>query len=612
MKKKNIRIEYSGILILLLIAGIYFTGSAQEINFIANADRVMRAGEQFQLVYSVDHSIDEFTPPDFKEFRYLGGPMQSSSTSINMVNGKTTRVSNYTFTYYLQAPSNPGTYRIEAATAKYKRTTVQSNFLEIEIVGASQNTTSTQSSVNQQGKANEAAKTGNDLYVRLETDKRTVYQGEQVTAWVKLYTKLNVVNIEDLKFPDYVGFYKQDIDIPQLKSLEREKVGDDIYGTGVFSKVILFPQRSGELVIEPLDMTVVVQDQTQRRSRSMLDDFFGPQYDQKRVVLKSKPVTIKVKPLPANKPADFSGAVGQFTIQASANTLETVTNDAITFKVSITGKGNIKLLKDLSTQFPPTFDVFEPVKNIKLDNTTSGRSGTVSFEYTAIPRHAGNFKIAPFKLNYFDPVAGRYKTISSQDFDIAVAKGDGDSTSVVVGNLSKEDIQLLGSDIRYIHPDSKLRPIGKYIFGRTSFYLFYIFSFLLFALFLLIRREQIRRSADAVKYRNRKAGKIAGRRLKVVRKILSSDNKEAFFEELGKALWSYISDKLSISVSDLSKQQVSIEFEKRGIDSELREQFFAVTDTCEYARFAPGGGDSELRDIYQKASTLINKLDQKL
>jgi hypothetical protein len=585
---------------------------AQDIEFLARAERVMRTGEQFQLVYSVNQNIDNFRPPDFGEFQYLGGPMQSSSTSVNIINGKTTRTSTNTFTYYLQAPSEPGKYKIEPAAATFKRNPVQSNQLEIEVVGPSQGTSPTTTQNSDQEKYALQAAGSEDLYVRLEIDKSSVYQGELINARIKLYTKVPVVSIEDLKIPDFVGFYKQDVDRPPLKSLQREKVGNEIYNTGVIMMTILFPQKSGSITIGPLEMNVVVQEQTRRQSRGLLDDFFGPQYNHKRITLKSKPVTIEVKPLPVNRPAEFSGAVGQFAIKASASSNEITTNDAITFKVIISGKGNIKLLEKINTQFPPAFDVFDPVKKVTLDNNTNGQSGSVSYEYTAIPRHAGTFQVPPFILNYFDPATGSFKSISSSEFDITVAKGEGDSTTVAMSNLSKEDIQLLGSDIRYIHPVTSLRPRGFYILGNPYFYLVYLVAFLSFIIVLLIRREQIKRSANAVKYRNRKAGKIAGKRLKSARKVLKSNNKEAFYEELGRALWNYVSDKLSIPVSQLSRERVAAEFDSRALETGMKDNFFTVIDTCEYARFAPGTGDSGMKDMYDKAVRLINKLDQKL
>lgn len=609
------RITYKYLSTFILVGIIYltqaFTVIAQDISFKASAPQVMRTGEQFQLEYTINANVDEFTPPNFDEFRFLGGPSQGSSTSISMVNGKTTRVSTYTFSYYLQAPAAAGTYTLQPALAKFKKKEVNSNSLTIEVVGSTQSSSSS-SATNQQPASSASNSSGNNLYIRLEVDKRSAYVGEQITAWIKLYTQVNVVNIDQFNPPNYIGFYQQEIEIPPLRSLEREKVGDDIYHTGVLKKVILYPQRSGEITIDPFDLTVVVQKQTRRRSQSIFDQMMGPQYDQSKINLKSKPVKLTIKPLPPNQPADFNGAVGKFQISASTNETEVTTNDAVTIKVNISGRGNVRLMEDVKTKFPPTFDVFEPTKKVRIDESNQGRSGVVSYEYTAIPRHAGNFKISPFTMSYFDPSAKSYKTIQTRDFDIFVAKGTGDSASVMVSNLSKSDVELLGSDIRYIETSTVLRAKAFYLFGSRWSYIIYFGSLLIFVTILVVRREQMRRSANAVKYRNRKAGKTASKRLKAAHKILHSEKKELFFEELGRAMWGFLSDKLNIPLSELSKERVLNEFEKQKIEKETVDKFFEIADTCEFARFAPGGRDSEMPELYSKAAKIISTLNQKL
>lgn len=612
--KNKITYAYVRGLILLGLLTVFsgFEAGAQDISFKANAPKVLRAGEQFQLEYTVNANVDEFEPPDFGEFRFLGGPSQGSSTSINIVNGRTTRVSTYSFSYYLQAPSKAGTYALEPAVAKVRKKEISSNALTIEVVGASQSAGSSASSGSQQSTQSAPTADGNDLFVRLEVDKHSAYVGEQITAWIKLYTQVNVVNLDPFNPPNYVGFYKQEIETPPLRSLEREKVGDDIYYTGVLTKVLLYPQRSGEITIDPFDLTVVVQKQTRRRPQSIFDQMMGPQYDHSRINLKSKPVKLNIKPLPPNQPPDFNGAVGKFQIQASVNETQVSTNDAVTLKVNISGRGNVRLMEDLKTKFPPTFDVFEPSKKVHIDKSNQGRSGTVTYEYTAIPRHAGNFKLSPFSMSYFDPAAGSYKTIQTNGFDILVAKGEGDSTSVMISNLSKSDVELLGSDIRYIETSTVLRTKAFYLFGSRWLYAIYLGSVLLFITILIIRREQMKLSANAVKYRNRKAGKTASKRLKAAHKILHSENKELFFEELGKAMWGFLSDKLNIPLSELSKERVLEEFKKQAIEEEVVNRFFNIADTCEFARFAPGGRDSEMPGLYSQAAKIISTLNQKL
>ncbi|MGD2035373.1 MAG: BatD family protein, partial [Bacteroidales bacterium] len=589
-------------------------GWAQDISFTAAAPKVLRAGEQFQLVYTINRNVDNFFPPEFGEFRFLGGPSTGSSTSISMVNGKTTRTSTFSYTYYLQAPSNAGKYTIGAATATYKKDNVSSNALEIEIVSSGQSGNVQSKSSNTQGQPGAASETaaGDDIFLCLVTDKNTAYVGEQITAWIKIYTKLRITGLDQrFKGPDFIGFYQQDVEIPPF-SLEREKVGDDIYYAGVLKKVILYPQKSGKITIDPFEVLVEVQKQSKRRSLSIFDEFFGQQYDRSRINLRSKPVRFTIKQLPYPRPDDFGGAVGKFGIQASANESAVSTNDAITFKVVVSGRGNLKLIDDVNPDFPPAFDVFEPIKKVRIDNTSDGKSGKLSLEYTVIPRHAGDFKIPPFSLSYFNPAIAGYENIKTRDFDITVLKSDDDSTTVISGNLSKEDIELLGSDIRYITVKTNLKKGGHYIFGSKWFFALYVIVLILFILILILRKEQIKRTANIVRYKNRKAKKVAAKRLRKARALMKRNRKEEFYEEIGRALWNYLSDKLSIQVSDLSKEKAKEKLVSLTIEEQLINEFFDLVDTCEFARFAPGKADTDLQNLYNSASKTISRLDQKL
>jgi hypothetical protein len=323
-------------------------------------------------------------------------------------------------------------------------------------------------------------------------------------------------------------------------------------------------------------------------------------------------LSTNIKPLPGNQPAGFSGAVGKFQINGNANLLNVKTNDAITFTVIVSGKGNLKLIDNIQSDIPASFDVFDPVRKTQLDNGSMGKSGKVTFEYTIIPRHAGNFTVPPFTLVYFDPDNEKYNTISTQAFDITVDKGDGDSTSVMTGNLSKEDIELLGSDIRFIATETDLHPRSKFIFGSIGFYSIYIISILAFIIILIVRKERLKHSADIARYRNRKAGRIANKRLKKAHQLLKTNQKKEFYDELEQALWVYLSDKLQIKFSELSKERAEEEFIKRGVPDSLIQDFFKLVNSCEYARYAPGGMESEMSDLLNQSAKILNNLDQSL
>ncbi|MCG8685563.1 MAG: BatD family protein, partial [Desulfobacterales bacterium] len=328
MKQK---LKHIGVLSLLVINLIGLKG--QDVTFTANAPKYLRQGEQFNLTYTTNKSVKNLKAPNLNDFQYLGGPATGSSTSIQVVNGQTTRTASYTYTFYLRAAKS-GTFNIAPATAEYGGKTITSNSLSVEVVGSgnqqqgggsssgSGNTSTPSASGNTQS-------SGEDLFVRLHMDKRTAYVGEQVTAWVKIYTKVNLSAVDDqFGGPDMTGFFKQPVDVPPLRQLEREKVGNELYHSGLVYKVILYPQKTGEITIPSFEYKVGVQQQTNQQ-RSIFDDFFGSSYRTVQVDLKSKPVKMKILPLPANgRPADFSGAVGNFSVSSSVNTNELVTNDA--------------------------------------------------------------------------------------------------------------------------------------------------------------------------------------------------------------------------------------------------------------------------------------------
>lgn len=604
--------------VLLFIITVFSTQGifGQELSFTADAPRVVRAGEQIQIEFSVNQDVDDFSPPDFGNFKYLGGPSTGSSTSIQYVNNKMTKTSSYTFSYYIQAPNSPGKYHLNPATAVYKKSQVQSNSLDIEVVGQSQGASGSSGTTNANASAgnqnqDDVASGGDDIFVRLETDKKTAYVGEQIVAWVKIYSKNNNISQIDNQFkgPNYTGFYKQDVEIPNLNSLQREKVGNDIYGTGILRKVILYPQKNGDITIEPFDLLVIIQKQSRRQTRSIFDDFFGTPYEQARINLQSKPVRIHVKSLPENQPSDFSGAVGKFDIYASANKTEAKTNDAITFKVKISGKGNIKLIEDIKTNFPTDFDAFDPIVKTTVDEGTYGTTGSKSFEFTIIPRHPGQYTISPFTFSYFDLSSGTFKTLATQSFQLNILKGDVDSNTVVVSNLSKEDVKMLGVDIRYIETSTMLHRKNDFIFGSLWFNFLYVLLTVAFFVILWIRRDRIRQSNDIAQARNKKAGKVAWKRLKSARTAMKNSQRELFYDEIARALMGYLSDKLSIPLSELTKDRAYDELTIRSIDNESIDKFFSLTEFCEYARFAPGAKDSDMTHMMEEAESIINKLE---
>ena len=603
-------------IIIILFVNIFalLTNEAQDIKFTATAvPKVLRVGEQFQLVYEINKDVSELQIPELNDFQLLGGPSTSSSSSIQIINGKTTRSSKYTYTYYLSALKD-GIYTIAPATAKIKKDTYKSNAVKIEVIkGKSSTSQTTPSTASPAAKSSSNVDThaGEDLFIRLLVDKKNAYIGEQIIAWIKIYSKINITQIDpNFKAPEFTGFYQQPFEIPPLRALERENVNGEIYGTGILRKIVLYPQKSGEIIIQPFDIDVAYQKQVKRKSRSIFDDFFGPTVQNVPVKLKSKAVKLNIKSLPASMPSSFTGAVGNFRMSASINKTQVKTNDAVTLKVNISGKGNIKLIDEMEFEFPPALETFKPIVKTKQDNVLEGSQ---SFEYTIIPRYAGDFKIGPSEFTYFNPSTRSYKILKSQEFNISVAKGEEDTTTVVISGLSKEDVKLLSSDIIFIkNKPFNLTPKNKFIFGSTRFYAMYLISLMLFLLIILFRRKRIKRNANIKLVKNRRANKFARKRLKKASGFMRQNNRKTFYDEVLKAMWGYLSDKLNIPIADLSKDTSREALIRNKINDNLMNKFYDIIDSCEYARYSPGDESSEMQKLYNDAIKTIIKLQQKL
>lgn len=603
----------------LMLVGLAQVANADDVSFTANAPRAVEVGEQFRLQFVLNAKGSNFNEPEISDFQVLSGPNTSTSSSIQWVNGNMSQSVSNTYTFILMAEKE-GTFTIPSATIKAGGKTYQSAPIKIEVVaGSSQNAGAgaSQQGGGQAGSSAPAAVnnpelSGDDLFVAINVDRKHLYQGQYLVAEVKLYTKKDVAGFDDVKFPPFTGFWSSDLDSPQQIMLERENVNGQIYNTGLLKKVLLMPQRSGELTIDPME--IIVLTRTRVRSNNPFDDFFGGSYRTAQNKLSSKPVKITVDPMPAGKPADFSGGVGSFTMNASVDKTEVKANEAVTLKVKISGTGNLKFINSLKVDFPPDLDVYDPktTQNIKTD--AGGMSGTVTFEYLFIPRYAGSYRIAPITFSYFDTKTKTYKTLKSEDFTINVEKGDGDAetSSGVVQALTKEDVKFIGKDIRYIKPVQKLDHKQKLLYGTTAFYCWYVVPMLLFVAIILFRLAQIKQNANMAAVKNRKANKVSKKRLRQALKYMKQGQESQFYDELLKAIWGYLSDKLSIPVANLSKDNVADILASHAVDSQLVDELMDLLNSCEFARYAPSAVSGGMDEIFHKADKTISKLDQKV
>ena len=600
------------ILLILLLVG--YGASADNIRFTMEAPEAVAVGDQFRLSFTLNESGSDLQLPDLSNFDLLMGPSTSQSSSFQMINGKTTQSTSFSYIFVLRAKKE-GKFTIRPASIKVDGKTYESNSLDIQVVkGQPQQQ---QSSAAQQGsQAQEATPTGNiskeNLFVRLSLDKSSVSKGEQIRATVKLYISQNVPlnGFDEVKLPSYEGFWTKEIDVPQQVNFTREVYNGKIYQVGILKKTILFPQQTGNIKIDPFEITCLVRQKV-RQQQGLFDDFF----DNYRVVkakVVSDPITVNVKDLP-NQPANYSGAVGNFNFTGALDKTDIKSNEAVTLKLTVNGSGNLTLINPPKIELPEDFEAYEPKTNQNTVANDNGLSGSVSFEYLFIPRFAGNFKIPAIEFVYFNPSTRQYETRSTQAFTLNVQKGSDDQNAAVVNSYSKEGVKMIGKDIRFIKQNtSELQPKGSSFYGTLGFYSVYGLSLLAFSLVYVVNRKKIKESANLALVRNKRANKIALKRLKAAAGHMKNNKAELFYESVIKALWGYLSDKLSIPVADLNRERASANLLKRGIDQVVVDELMRLIDDCEFARFAPAAYSGTMKEMYDGAAKVMDIFEKQI
>lgn len=603
------------IFLLFTILAAWQVKAADKVRFVAEAADVVVSGDQVRLVFTVNsQDIKDFRAPSIKGFDVLMGPSRSQQSSIQIINGKRTSSSSTAFTYILLAGS-PGTYTIPAASVEVNGEKVFSNAISIKVLPQDQ--TSGNSGNNGGGSASSSRSqaagsriSANDLFITATASKTTVHEQEAILLTYKVYT---VVNLRQLygKMPDLKGFHTQEVELPQQKTFTLEHYKGRNYNTTVWSQYVLFPQQTGKLEIPSITFDGVVAQQTV--SDDPFDAFFnGGGYVEVKKKITTPKVVINVQPLPA-KPAGFSGAVGEFKLASSINATDVKTNDAVTIKLTLSGTGNMKLIGTPEVKFPQDFEIYDPKVTDDYKLTNSGLTGTKTFEYLAIPRHAGNFTIPAVEFTYFDLKSNSYKTLKTEAYNLKVAKGQGNADQVISDFTNKESVKMLGKDIRFIKlGDSSLRPKGDFFFGTVEYYLCYLIPLLLFVVFAVIYRQKALENANVAKVKTKKANKVATRRMKLAGKLLAENKKNEFYDEVLKALWGYISDKLSILVSQLSKDNIEAELTNYGVQEALIAEFIGVLNECEYARYAPGNENEAMDKVYSASVEVISKMENSI
>lgn len=603
------------IFFLLLILTTVHAWADNKATLTADAPDVVVSGDQFRLTFTVNtQKVKDFRAPSItKGFDVLMGPSRSQQSSTQIINGKVSSSSSITYTYILMA-GDAGTYTIPAASIEANGEKIFSNAVTIKVLPPDQSASGSKGSQKSSAQAgNQAASgriTSNDLFITATASKTTVHEQEAILLTYKVYT---LVNLRQLfgKMPDLKGFHTQEIELPQQKTFSLEHYKGRNYNTTVWSQYVLFPQQTGKLEIPSITFEGVVAIQTV--SDDPFDAFFnGGGYQEVKKKIVTPKLTINVQPLPS-KPANFSGGVGEFTLASSINAKDVKTNDAVTIKLTISGSGNMKLISTPEVKFPEDFEVYDPKVTNNFEASRAGLSGTQTIEYLAIPRHAGNFTIPPVEFTYFDLKSNSYKTLKTEAYNINVAKGQGNADQVIADFTNKENVKVLGQDIRFIKlGDTKLMPKGDVFFGTVGYYLWYIIPFVLFVGLVVFFRKQAAENANVAKVKTKKANKVATKRMKLAGKLLAENRKNEFYDEVLKALWGYISDKLSIPVSQLSKDNIEAELAKYGVADDVIKDFINALNECEFARYAPGDENEAMDKVYTTSVEAISKMENSI
>jgi len=610
------------------MASLTYAGGA--VNFNASAKSIVEVGERFQIYYSVNADGSNFRAPDFGSLSVLSGPNRSSSSSIQFVNGKMSQSTNLTYTFLVMATSE-GTINIPPATIKVDGKLYKSNALSIKVVKGnvpSQN----------QNRGSRAAQSGShtnvskpasgsvkndDLYIKAFVSNRNPYLGEEVIVTYRIYTKIPVSDLSVKKLSSFPGFWTKDL-MDNNKQLQQttKVINGEQYVLADIRKMALFPQKSGKLTIDPMELECTAQIQTQtkrKRGYDPFDDFFNDPFFNRNVKnvkldLKSNPLTINVKELPQeNKPASFNGAVGNFNFAAKIDRTKLKVNDALTETITISGKGNLELVEAPVINFPTDFETYDPKVTSRIRTNAGGVNGYKKFDYLAIPRNPGDFVIPSVSFSFFNPKDKKYYTYSSDEYNIHVDKGEGNSNGITYSSSAQEDIHYIGKDIHHIKTGvEEFKPVGDYFFASNLFYALALLPVFLLFLIWFLKKQHERRMGNIDLMKNKKATKIARRRLQKAEKFRKTGDDKAFFEEIAQALWGYIADKFNVSQAELSMETVRQKLTERGVSDEVTSGFVKVLNDIEFARFAPGDTAGKMENIYNEAMGAILQAEKAL
>lgn len=599
-------------LLLISIIGNIF---ADDVTFVASAPKSVVLNQHFRLTYTVNTTnAKEPQIADMPEFDILSGPNISTQQSYSSVNGKMTSSASVTFTYILM-PKSEGNFTIPPAKVEVKGEEYTSNSVDIKVLPADQSVASQQGNSNRRRQNNITSTNigDDDLFMRATLNKTKVYEQEAVLLTYKVYSAVNLTNLS-FPTPELKGFNIQEVELPQEKQFELEHYNGRNYNTIVWRQFVLFPQESGKLQIPSLDFEAVVAVQNRRSMdpfEMMFNGFAG--YVDVKKMLKTKPLELEVEKLPFGKPADFSGGVGNFSISSTISDTNLKTNSEFTLKVTVKGAGNMRLLGNPQLELPVEFESYDPVIDNKFRLSANGFKGEKVYEYLITPKASGTYTIPAVHMSYFDTSTNTYKTVETKPFTVNVEKSDAPlATTVVTSPVNKEKGKLLASDIRHIKYGDNETQENERLFASSLYLLLYIAPLLLVLLFLVIYRKKVAENANTSLVRTKKANKVATKRLKAAKVLMKENNVNAFYDEILKAMWGYTSDKLSIPMSQLSKENIASTLLERNVPQELITEFQNLLSEGEFARYAPGDKGATMEKVYTMSINVISKMENSI
>lgn len=604
--------------LLIILLFVNFIAQGQNVSISINAPSAVEVGEQFQINYTVNAEVSGFENTTFPDFDLLGGPQQGLSRSSSFINGKVSNEIKHSFTYILRG-KKVGKFTISPIGVVVDGKRYKSKSIVIEVVASSNGSaaSSRNKNSNNDDSRNAAGSTGSgETFGGIFSSKSTIYQGEPILVSLKVFSTNEIVDIPDFKESNFNGFYKNTVDIGQLK-LTQERYDGKAYYSVLLQKNILFAQQSGDLSLSGFSLSPVVRTYKTRKAASQVEAFmYGSNTIKEpmnsQVKIKSPNLKIKVLPLPdAGKPDGFNGTVGIYEIKTTVDRTTLNANDAFTYKITITGKGNIELLDVPKPEFHPDFEVYDPKVSTNIDVSVAGVNGSKTFEYLVIPRTEGNYNIPPLVFSFFNYEKKKYETKIAEGYQIKVGKGSG-SAMISGGNMvESQEVKYLNQDIRYIiTSNQRFQRTGMFMFNSLIHWILLVIIPLFTFAGIYLMRKRMRENLDVFAVKNRRASKVAMKRLKTAKRFLDQNKEMEFYDEISRVLWGYFGDKFSIVLSELSVENVKLELNARGLKSDIAEEVGLLLEECEFARFAPTRSGNTLSDIYSRASEIITRTEK--